>query len=249
MEALIAHHLAPQLLQGDNQYWCENCGCLQNAEQQASVVSAPTYLICGLNRFSWDMATMKRHKLLTKVEMPPHLLLPTHQENSSREVTACSLNVDAAANSHSDEDKVVPTQELQREPLKEGVLYDLYAVVVHSGSSAQSGHYYCYAKVGSDEQAPWYLFNDENVSLSSLEAMRRSMEVFGRTDSPYILFYQRHGLLDPIGGNEHAAPELEEMVITEDSASDTRSWTASDNSNHKFDDDFSGMGNGPGYIC
>lgn len=48
------------------------------------------------------------------------------------------------------------------EYLKQGdFVYELYAVLVHSGS-AMGGHYYCYIK--SNEDKKWYNFNDTSVS-------------------------------------------------------------------------------------
>ena len=41
-------------------------------------------------------------------------------------------------------------------------MYQLYAVLVHSGMSSNSGHYYCYVK-GSDKM--WYTMNDNYVSV------------------------------------------------------------------------------------
>ena len=48
------------------------------------------------------------------------------------------------------------------EYLKQGdLVYELYAVLVHSGS-AIGGHYYAYNK--SFEDGKWYNYNDSNVS-------------------------------------------------------------------------------------
>jgi ubiquitin carboxyl-terminal hydrolase 47 len=48
------------------------------------------------------------------------------------------------------------------EYLKQGdLVYELYAVLVHSGS-AIGGHYYAYIK--SFEDGKWYNYNDSNVS-------------------------------------------------------------------------------------
>ncbi|EFA75503.1 peptidase C19 family protein [Heterostelium album PN500] len=41
------------------------------------------------------------------------------------------------------------------------VVYDLYGVLVHAGSSTNSGHYYCYTKSSS---GVWHGLNDESVS-------------------------------------------------------------------------------------
>jgi len=46
--------------------------------------------------------------------------------------------------------------------LKQGdFVYELYAVLIHSGS-AMGGHYYCYIK--SRDDGKWYNFNDTSVS-------------------------------------------------------------------------------------
>ena len=50
--------------------------------------------------------------------------------------------------------------------------YALYGVVMHSGSSASSGHYFCFARSSSgqalhlpdDPSAPWAKFNDQQVT-------------------------------------------------------------------------------------
>lgn len=53
------------------------------------------------------------------------------------------------------------------EYLKEGhLVYELYAVLVHSGSAGH-GHYYSYIKSFEDQN--WYCFNDERVSEVNVE--------------------------------------------------------------------------------
>ena len=59
------------------------------------------------------------------------------------------------------------------------VIYDLYAVCVHSGYSASSGHYYSYCKNVSGK---WSECNDSFIS-SSTESEALNQEA-------YLLFYQ-----------------------------------------------------------
>lgn len=65
-----------------------------------------------------------------------------------------------------------------------GEQYNLYAAVVHCGSSVDSGHYYTYAKDGED----WYKFNDCAVIQSSEEELCNLRP----PETPYILFYSRY---------------------------------------------------------
>lgn len=70
-----------------------------------------------------------------------------------------------------------------------GEQYELYAAVVHCGSSVDSGHYYTFARDGEN----WFKFNDCAVIQTSTE------ELCGLTppETPYILFYSRHDQVDP----------------------------------------------------
>ena len=62
----------------------------------------------------------------------------------------------------------------------EPVWYNLYAVLVHSGFSSDSGHYYAFAKVANNN---WYCFNDMSVYPVSLQKVLRQ--------EAYCLFYEK----------------------------------------------------------
>ncbi|XP_053911693.1 ubiquitin carboxyl-terminal hydrolase 36-like [Cuculus canorus] len=58
--------------------------------------------------------------------------------------------------------------------------YELYAVLVHSGYSCHSGHYYCYVKASNGQ---WYKMNDAVVCLTSIKVVLNQQA--------YVLFYLR----------------------------------------------------------
>ena len=62
----------------------------------------------------------------------------------------------------------------------EPVWYKLYAVLVHSGFSSKSGHYYAFAKAANNN---WYCFNDSNVYQVGLQKVLRQ--------EAYCLFYEK----------------------------------------------------------
>lgn len=83
--------------------------------------------------------------------------------------------------------------------------YRLVSVLVHAGSDARFGHYYCYVKTGESE---WCKFNDETVTKASLK------DVFGKnfggskvnywgaevplTTNAYLLVYVKESALPDI---------------------------------------------------
>lgn len=162
---LVNYFLCPERLTAENRYYCEPCASLQDAEKAVELSQGPRYLILTLLRFSFDLRTMRRRKILDDVSIPLLLRLPLAGGR--------------------------------------GQAYDLCSVVVHSGVSSESGHYYCYAREGAARPAPlpgaadrpepenqWYLFNDTRVSFSSFESVSNVTSFFPK-DTAYVLFYRQ----------------------------------------------------------
>ncbi|KAF9622199.1 hypothetical protein IFM89_030057 [Coptis chinensis] len=61
-------------------------------------------------------------------------------------------------------------------------MYELYAVVVHTGLTSCSGHYFCFIR--SSPQT-WHKLDDSKVT--------KVAEDFVLSQEAYILFYARHG--------------------------------------------------------
>ncbi|XP_036114688.1 ubiquitin carboxyl-terminal hydrolase 35 [Molossus molossus] len=162
---LVNYFLSPERLAAENRYYCESCASLQEAEKAVELSQGPRYLILTLLRFSFDLRTMRRRKILDDVAVPLLLRLPLAGGRAQA--------------------------------------YDLCSVVVHSGVSSESGHYYCYAREGAARPAPcpgaadrpepehqWYLFNDTRVSFSSFESVSNITSFFPK-DTAYVLFYRQ----------------------------------------------------------
>lgn len=165
---LVNYFLAPEILDEDNAYFCEKCVSLQRAERTMKVVSAPEYLILTLLRFSYDAKCHVRRKILENVTIPTLMRLPVHAGPSVTRSAASSasspLQVDSPESSENLAKKLKPSEnedvvdEEEEEDLvgdKEGAggaapteseLYVLSSVVMHSGVSSESGHYYSYGR-------------------------------------------------------------------------------------------------------
>nr|XP_023656425.1 ubiquitin carboxyl-terminal hydrolase 35 isoform X3 [Paramormyrops kingsleyae] len=188
---LINFFLMSEIMAGENQYHCQICDSLQNAEKAVELTRVPHYLILTLLRFSFDSATKKRKKILDNVFIPIVLKMPVR--NPSRQVESIGAG------------QVADTTE---DSLYTSVHFDLVSVVVHSGSSSDSGHYYCYAREwssrGAGEVSPkqdasaddsgvedhWFLFNDTRVSYSSFGSVSNVTTHFPK-DTAYMMLYQK----------------------------------------------------------
>lgn len=201
---LLQHYLKPEMLTGDNQYFCDKCGSLQDAERKISITQPPEHLIISLLRFSYDPKIHARSKIFQEVKYPRTLIVPKDQTSKTRsDNPRRSLR---SAVSRQIEKCGVNTQK--------GEVYGLNAVVVHSGTSSESGHYYTYARhsLFQDPEAvmenlsectnednidflqdKWYSFNDNRVSYAQYSSFCSVTQRFTK-DTAYVLFYRR---IDP----------------------------------------------------
>ncbi|KAM9314138.1 ubiquitin carboxyl-terminal hydrolase 38 isoform 1-T1 [Pholidichthys leucotaenia] len=163
---LVNYFLAPEILDEDNAYFCEKCNSLQRAEKTMKLVSTPEYLILTLLRFSYDARCHVRKKILDNVTIPPLIRLPVHVPSQyvhcSSSTSSC-VQMDSPESSENLAKKLKPSQMDEEEEEKvrtdraeeidaagnapvQSVPYVLSSVVMHSGVSSESGHYYSYGR-------------------------------------------------------------------------------------------------------
>lgn len=178
---MVNYFLAPEILDEDNAYYCEKCSSLQRAEKTMKVVSSPEYLILTLLRFSYNAKCHVRQKILENVTIPPLMRLPVYScsQNSESAYASSSQHVDCAESSENLAKKLKPSQKDEKDEGKtmeqidrgggsvQPVLYVLSSVVVHSGVSSESGHYYSYGRNidgadGTQHSASHLLFNEDS---------------------------------------------------------------------------------------
>ncbi|XP_075470655.1 ubiquitin carboxyl-terminal hydrolase 38 isoform X2 [Ascaphus truei] len=141
---LLNYFLAPEILDGENQYHCEKCASLQNAEKTMQIMEEPEYLILTLLRFSYDPKCHVRRKILDNVSIPLVLELPVGRTTSLASQEDWTLDVDVPDISENLAKKLKPSG--IEDLCTQLVPYVLSSLVVHSGTSSESGHYYSYAR-------------------------------------------------------------------------------------------------------
>eukprot|EP00945_MAST-04E_sp_MAST-4E-sp1_P008008 g8008.t1 len=163
------------VLGGQNSYTDEESGKKVEVTRTAMVVQPPRFLIVSIERSKWDVEKQKPVKDTRDIDLEPVLSLPGQRDASM---------FDEQEGSHT------PKKKSSRR-------YGLYGIVVHSGTTANSGHYYAYARHSNvpdlDRQdsssSPWMLFNDENIQEVRYKKMKKDIES-KKNHSAYLLFYK-----------------------------------------------------------
>ena len=124
-------------------YKCEKCNQKVSLQKWSKIISLPNYINFGLNRFSYDYNTFERIKLNNRFEFPLELDMKEYCDFTEK----------------------TPEQINDNE-----YLYELYGVIVHSGTPF-SGHYYSYIR-DMTNQGNWKLdevINDNNNKKETKE--------------------------------------------------------------------------------
>ena len=176
---LLNIYFLPEDLKGSNQYYCGKCAALQNAVKYHRIVDFPKYLVLTLKRFTYDITTQRRSKILQVLDY-------------SSKFSFCDQCTNSGHMEEENEDvrNIVTVKESKCDCLNP-IEYRISAVIVHSGISSESGHYYCYAcQYNSANRCEWLLMNDSRITRADQGSLKRLGETFQR-DSPYICIYEK----------------------------------------------------------
>jgi len=167
LQDLLHSYLSTEMLHGQNQYRCDNCSSLQDAEQTHFLTKCPKYLILTLKRFTYNAKTHTRGKIMQNVQFPyiltvPNLIQTVNEQDSDNtaeiplmrqecemEVDSTSLDEECSNGGIESFKKTLPSiscKPVMRMNDAENKSYCLVSVIVHAGVSSESGHYYCYSR-------------------------------------------------------------------------------------------------------
>ena len=187
-EALDAY-IKGEILDGDNQYYVEKYKKKLPIRKSSSLKILGNQVIIHLKRFEFDFVTFTNKKLSDYLEFPFEI-------NFKKWTRAYLRSTDPNL-----KPELLNITEEEKENLEEEKMnYVLTGILIHSGSSLQSGHYY--SLIVDQESGKWYQFNDNNITEFNIErdlekecfGIKESKggEQFGRT--AYLLFYTKKSL-------------------------------------------------------
>jgi ubiquitin C-terminal hydrolase len=200
----LAAYCTPEVMDEGNKVDCEVCAKKTRSTKGIQVVGWPRLLVLQLKRFTIDMdsPTLERMKLHDRVAFPfafdPATLAskaapvtePADSSASGSELADSSATVtEPADSSASGKADTTPSPPVGQ--------YELYAVLVHSGS-ALGGHYFAHIK--DLETRQWWTFNDSSVTRASeadvVAAYGGSSAGYGSHSSAYMVVYRMVGASD-----------------------------------------------------
>lgn len=68
--------------------------------------------------------------------------------------------------------------------------YELYMVIVHTGKTASSGHYYAIGKRSEGPEGGWYTMDDSQIKPADMSLLSGGQTDKLKDDNPYVLFYR-----------------------------------------------------------
>ncbi|XP_078076997.1 ubiquitin carboxyl-terminal hydrolase 47 isoform X3 [Mustelus asterias] len=221
VEEALQAFVQPETLDGPNQYFCERCKKKCDARKGLKFLHFPYLLTLQLKRFDFDYTTMHRIKLNDRMTFPAELdmspFIDVEEEKSPQTESCTDSGAENEGSCHSDQmsndfsnDDVVDEgiclennsggEKTSKAGNEKGTwIYELFSVMVHSGSAA-GGHYYACIKSFSDGQ--WYSFNDQHVSRITQDDIRKTYggssvtrgyysSAFASSTNAYMLIYRQ----------------------------------------------------------
>ena len=184
LEEALNSYIKEEILDGDNKYFIEKYNKKISISKRASIKTLTDNIIIYLKRFEFDYETFLLKKLNDYLNFP--------KEINFMKWTRMNLNENKKDFNFDEEEK----NNLNKENLD----YVLTGILVHSGTSLESGHYY--SLIMNQENEKWFKFDDTAIDEFDFEK-NLEKECFGENDNfdeedcfkncntAYLLFYTK----------------------------------------------------------
>ncbi len=234
---LVAKAFTSHLTDIKNHVDCDTCREKRSMVKTSFVLKAPEHLIVALKRMSYGNVDCRRERerermvYIYREERSMHFCFHIDTDGRIPPIPHSDWKTNRAFKNMQHvhipvlltlpqvpEDMVVLSE--YKKEKEGGRVYGLYAIVVHSGISANTGHYFSYCRSSSssflhlnnDPAAPWIKFNDSKVTRTTYESLME--DIHGRVgDTSYLMFYKKMSSLplpegrgDAIIASTHMAP-------------------------------------------
>lgn len=155
-----------ELLRSGNKFFCDMCGCLQEAEKRLRIYQLPSVLMLHLKRFKYIERVGKSCRLPYRVVFPLQLRVVEHRP-PRRGAPAGSPSSGRDAGATGMEPPSLDSEETSaaQPPSR---LYELRSVVIHIGRDAGRGHYVTVVRSGDR----FVLLDDDVVRVVEPEVLR-----------------------------------------------------------------------------
>ncbi|KAK9822778.1 hypothetical protein WJX74_007862 [Apatococcus lobatus] len=225
LEESLNFYVQGELMEGDNQYFCEDAQQKVDAVKRMCIKQLPDTLVIHLKRFEFDYESMNRWKIKDRFEFPTELDMYKYTVEGLEQA---ELAAESDSSMHATSER---HSHAQSAPDPAMYHYSLKGIVVHSGT-AFAGHYYSFIQVRDDPKASshtdaacpsgWYCFDDERVDpwdISNLakdcfggkyqlpalgQGLLKTQE-YDRPNSAYMLFYERRTSMPPAASDAAGA--------------------------------------------
>lgn len=154
VEESLALFVEQELMTGSEQYNCEKCQKRTDALKGFKLKELPKILTLQLKRFDFDWNLDRRIKINDLMTFPMVLDMNPYLDSGKDGENKGGEGEEDAGQGGPEGGKGGQASEKRN-------TYELFSVLVHSGS-AMGGHYYAYIK--DLESGKWFNFNDSNVS-------------------------------------------------------------------------------------
>ena len=194
LEDALDAYIKGEVLEGDNQYYVEKYKKKISILKRTSIKKIANQIIIHLKRFEFDFYTFQNNKLNDYLKFPLKI--------NFKKWTRAYLRMNEINKDENNENSNNIISEEEKENLiDEKMNYELTGILIHSGASLQSGHYYSFIK--DQETNKWYKFNDSTISEYDIDNDLEK-ECFGNVDSKinqygkgaYLLFYTKKECID-----------------------------------------------------